>query len=92
MTRAQQILSALAHPQVAYLLLTLGMLVHGEATDDTDDRGRPIQGDTMLLILNNGDGDLHFTLLTKAFGMSDVTDFGYDRTGAQIKLINELLA
>jgi membrane-bound serine protease (ClpP class) len=26
MTRAQQILSALAHPQIAYLLLTLGML------------------------------------------------------------------
>ena len=42
--------------------LALGMLVHGEATDDTDDRGRPIRGDTMLLILNNGDGDLHFTL------------------------------
>ena len=26
MTRAQRILSALAHPQIAYLLLTLGML------------------------------------------------------------------
>jgi hypothetical protein len=36
--------------------------------------------------------DLHFTLLTKAFGMSDVTDFGYDRTGAPIKVINELIA
>jgi len=42
--------------------LALGMLIHGDATDDTDDRGRPIQGDTMLFILNNGDGVLHFTL------------------------------
>jgi hypothetical protein len=36
--------------------------------------------------------DLHFTLLTKAFGMSDVSDFGYDRTGAQIEVIGELIA
>ena len=36
--------------------------------------------------------DLYFTLLTKAFGMSDVTDFGYDRTGAQIKVVSELIA
>jgi glycogen operon protein len=42
--------------------LSLGMLIHGEATDDTDDRGRPIEGDTMLVILNNHDEDLHFTL------------------------------
>jgi glycogen operon protein len=30
----------------------LGMLVNGEATDETDDRGRPIEGDTMLLVVN----------------------------------------
>ncbi len=32
----------------------LGMLLHGEATDEVDDRGRPIQGDTVLLLLNGG--------------------------------------
>ena len=28
----------------------LGMLIHGEATDEQDDRGRPIKGDTLLLL------------------------------------------
>jgi isoamylase len=40
----------------------LGMLVHGEATDETDDRGRPIHGDTMLLLLNASDQDVRFRL------------------------------
>ena len=40
----------------------LGMLISGQATDETDDRGRPIRGDTLLLILNGGDGDCRFTL------------------------------
>ncbi|MGZ8378400.1 MAG: glycogen debranching protein GlgX [Gemmatirosa sp.] len=33
---------------------TLGMLIHGEAADETDDRGRPVRGDTMLLFINAG--------------------------------------
>ncbi|MFL5581920.1 MAG: glycogen debranching protein GlgX [Gemmatimonadaceae bacterium] len=41
---------------------SLGMLVHGEATDDTDDRGRPIHGDTMLLLINASPGEVRFTL------------------------------
>ena len=28
----------------------LGMLIYGDATDETDDRGRPIKGDTLLLV------------------------------------------
>ncbi|HEV8420985.1 MAG TPA: glycogen debranching protein GlgX [Actinomycetota bacterium] len=32
----------------------LGMLIHGEATDEVDERGRPILGDTLLLLLNGG--------------------------------------
>jgi isoamylase len=30
----------------------LGMLIHGEASDDVDERGRPNRGDTLLLLLN----------------------------------------
>ena len=40
----------------------LGMLISGEATDEVDDRGRPIRGDTLLLILNGGENDCRFTL------------------------------
>ena len=40
----------------------LGLLISGQATDETDDRGRPIRGDTLLLILNGGDTDCPFTL------------------------------
>jgi glycogen operon protein len=41
---------------------SLGMLVHGDATDETDDRGRPIHGDTMVLLLNSGPDEVKFTL------------------------------
>jgi glycogen operon protein len=32
----------------------LGMLVHGRATDEVNERGRPIFGDTLLLLVNGG--------------------------------------
>jgi glycogen operon protein len=38
----------------------LGMLIHGEATDETDARGRPVKGDTMLLLVNAGEQRVHF--------------------------------
>jgi glycogen operon protein len=40
----------------------LGMLIYGEATDETDDRGRPIKGETLLLALNAGDQPVTFTM------------------------------
>ncbi|HEX6632198.1 MAG TPA: hypothetical protein VF048_13950, partial [Gemmatimonadaceae bacterium] len=40
----------------------LGMLINGAATDETDDRGRPVRGDTLLLLLNGGDADIAFAL------------------------------
>ena len=40
----------------------LGMLIFGEATDETDDRGRPIKGETLLLALNAGDEPVRFTM------------------------------
>ena len=41
---------------------TLGALVNGDATDDTDERGRPIRDDTMLLLTNATDEEVRFTL------------------------------
>jgi glycogen operon protein len=38
------------------------MLINGAATDETDDRGRPVRGDTLLLLLNGGDADTSFAL------------------------------
>jgi glycogen operon protein len=32
---------------------SLGMLIYGDATDETDDRGRPIKGETLLLLVNS---------------------------------------
>ncbi|HTE44924.1 MAG TPA: glycogen debranching protein GlgX [Gemmatimonadaceae bacterium] len=40
----------------------LGMLLYGDATDETDDRGRLITGETLLLLLNGGDAEVTFTL------------------------------
>ena len=40
----------------------LGALVNGDATDDTDERGRPIRDDTMLLITNACENEVRFTL------------------------------
>ena len=44
----------------------LGMLINGEAADETDDRGRPVRGDTMLLLLNAGFDPIDFALPTVA--------------------------
>ena len=36
---------------------SLGMLIRGEAADEIDERGRPIKGDTLLLVVNNREGE-----------------------------------
>jgi len=38
------------------------MLIVGAASDETDERGRPVMGDTLLLLVNNGDADQRFSL------------------------------
>ncbi len=38
----------------------LGMLMHGEAADEKDERGIPLHGDTLLLLLNGGDKAVRF--------------------------------
>ena len=40
----------------------LGMLLHGRATDEVDERGRPIFGKTILMLLNGGTRSRSFAL------------------------------
>jgi len=40
----------------------LGMLIPGQSTDEVDERGRPMFGDTVLLLLNGGTGSKYFKL------------------------------
>ncbi|MFN2570820.1 MAG: glycogen debranching protein GlgX, partial [Gemmatimonadales bacterium] len=41
---------------------SLGMLINGDATDETDDKGEPIKGDTMLLLVNASETQVDFAL------------------------------
>jgi glycogen operon protein len=40
----------------------LGMLIDGHATDEVDERGRPVFGDTILVLLNGGERLRYFVL------------------------------
>jgi glycogen operon protein len=42
----------------------LGMLINGAASDEIDARGRPVKGDTLLLLINNREGKQPFLLPT----------------------------
>jgi isoamylase len=41
---------------------TLGMLIDGAATDEVDERGHAVRGDTLLLVLNGGEQNVEFNL------------------------------
>jgi glycogen operon protein len=40
----------------------LGMLIDGQATDEVDERGRPVSGRTVLLLFNGGDASRRFVI------------------------------
>jgi isoamylase len=40
----------------------VGMLIDGEATDEVDERGRPVSGRTVLLLFNGGEASRRFVL------------------------------
>jgi len=40
----------------------LAMLIHGQATDEVDERGRPVKGETVMLLLNGGSRSRFFAL------------------------------
>jgi glycogen operon protein len=43
-------------------LHAFGMLIDGAATDEVDERGHAVRGDTLLLVLNGGEQDVDFAL------------------------------
>ena len=65
----------------------LGMLINGDATDETDDKGQPIKGDTMLLLLNASEADVDFSLPNAGRWSTVIdTDDQPDPAGARYKL------
>jgi isoamylase len=64
----------------------LGMLIHGQATDEVDERGRPIFGDTLLLLLNGGHRSRMFALpdLEAAGAWQEVLNTARPETGTRI--------
>ncbi len=42
----------------------LGMMINGDATDETDEKEEPIKGDTMLLLVNASEADVDFKMPT----------------------------
>ncbi|MEO8333796.1 MAG: glycogen debranching protein GlgX [bacterium] len=44
----------------------IGMLIDGAATDEIDERGHAVSGDTLLLVLNAGERPVSFTLPTQS--------------------------
>jgi glycogen operon protein len=40
----------------------VGMLIDGEATDEVDERGRPVSGQTVLLLFNGGETSRRFVV------------------------------
>jgi glycogen operon protein len=62
-------------------LHSLGMLIHGEAADEIDSRGRPVRGDTLFLLINNREGTQSFALpeLPAAGEWTEVVNTAADR-------------
>ena len=54
---------------------TLGMLIYGDATDETDDRGRPFNGETLLLVVNAAESDVRFMLPALDAGDAEDADW-----------------
>jgi glycogen operon protein len=66
----------------------LGMLIHGEATDEADDRGRPIRGDTMLLLVNSCHEPVEFALPALDDGTPDEWTVLVDTAEGEIAVVD----
>jgi hypothetical protein len=66
------------------------MLIRGEAADEIDERGHPIKGDTLLLVVNNREGEEHWTLPHLEIAGSWVLTVDTDRPTIVEEPVNEL--
>ena len=64
----------------------LGMMIDGDATDETDETGVPIRGDTMLLLVNASEADVDFTMPAGRWTTIIDTDDRPDPAGEHYKL------
>ncbi|MGE3275876.1 MAG: glycogen debranching protein GlgX [Vicinamibacterales bacterium] len=55
-------------------LRTLGMLLAAEAADDVDEAGRPLEGDTLLVLFNGSDTETAFSLGPRPGGWQCLVD------------------
>jgi isoamylase len=73
----------------------LGMLLHGQATDEMDERGRPIEGDTLLLLVNGGGKSRRFVLPRFGPGLwqelVNTARPGHRRVGESVVLVHHSL-
>jgi glycogen operon protein len=69
---------------------SLGMLIRGEAADEIDERGRPIKGDTLLLIVNNREAEEHWSLPRLEIPGSWVLIVDTDRPTIVEEVVNEI--
>jgi hypothetical protein len=51
-----------------------------------------LRQDQHVDLVNRPLRDLHFTMIQKVFGMTDITDFGQNLTGKPISVVNEIVA
>ena len=69
---------------------SLGMLIRGEAADEIDERGRPIKGDTLLLVVNNHEAEEQWCLPRLEIPGSWVLIVDTDRPTIAEEPVNEL--
>jgi isoamylase len=65
----------------------LGMLIDGAATDEVDERGHAVCGDTLLMLLNGGEQDVTFTL--PALGEEKIWVILVDTAKDEIPIVHE---
>jgi isoamylase len=69
---------------------SLGMLIRGEAADEIDERGRSLKGDTLFLVVNNLEGEVHWTLPHLEVAGSWLLTVDTDRPTIVDEPVNEL--
>ena len=69
----------------------LGMLIDGAATDEVDERGHAVSGDTLLIVMNAGDTPVPFTIpaLDAEGGRENIWVIMVDTAGDAVPMVQE---